>query len=125
MLERDLSLTKRETFIATSEPNYPTVPFLRGCVYAFSNSTKREVIEAQGGRCADCGKIGHLQCHHKVPQSLGGRDTKENAVALCRDDHLFWDNSTLRDGIMYPGKPLQEAPGGLIEDKNKFKRPIG
>ena len=125
MLEQDLGLRTRESFISTSQPEFPTIPYLRGTVYAFGSATKQKIIEASGGRCAECGSTRHLQCHHKVPQCLGGKDTAENGVALCQNDHLYWDNSTLRDGVMYPGIPLENAPGGLIGNKNVFKKGLG
>lgn len=52
---------------------------------AFSPRIKREVREAQGGKCHKCGctPCGCLEIHHRVPQALGGGDGIDNAVGLC------------------------------------------
>ncbi len=98
---------------------------ISGSIWSFSPATRAKIIESQGGRCAECGSTRHLQCHHRVPQCASGRDTAPNGVALCPKDHHYWDNMTLNEGIMYPGIPLENAPGGLIENKNKFKKVLG
>lgn len=69
---------------------------------AFSKSIKKEVYEKQKGNCADCGEhYPRLQTHHRVPHSLGGPDTIENAVGLCQDDHRVADRLAFQ-GIIHP-----------------------
>lgn len=58
---------------------------LASLAMAFSPRIKREVREAQEGRCHKCGctPCGCLEVHHRVPQALGGGDGIDNAVGLC------------------------------------------
>lgn len=39
------------------------------------------------GTCEECGWIGIVQLHHKIPLSKGGTDTKENLISLCPNCH--------------------------------------
>ena len=59
---------------------------------AFPKELKKRVREEQKGVCADCGeKPKKLEIHHIIPQSMGGSDTRDNAVGLCPDCHDKWD----------------------------------
>jgi 5-methylcytosine-specific restriction endonuclease McrA len=59
---------------------------------AFSRGLKEEIRKKQKGFCADCGlKPEKLHIHHIIPQSMGGPDTKDNAVGLCPNCHQKWD----------------------------------
>ena len=56
-----------------------------------------ESLYRAGGRCGGCGRpapfIGrarqepYLEVHHRVPLAAGGKDTVENAIALCANCH--------------------------------------
>ena len=46
-----------------------------------------EVIDTQGGQCLICGTRVDLTCHHIRPRRDGGKDTRENLIALCASDH--------------------------------------
>ena len=71
---------------------------------AFSEELKKQVRKEQGGRCDWCGKkVKKLQIHHIIPQSMGGSDTRENAVGLCEDCHRYWDKLSFQ-GIFYGKK---------------------
>lgn len=122
MLEQDLGLRTRESWVATSEFNPPVPDMIRGTVYAFSNEVKEQARRRAGGKCEMCHNPGILQVHHMVSQVAGGTDNLDNAVVLDRDCHLYWDNRTLRDGVMYPGIPLANAPEELIHDRHKFQK---
>lgn len=113
-----------KTLVDVAKVAIPLGIVIHGSVYAFSGTTKAKIIERQEGRCAECGSTGHLQCHHRVPQCMGGNDTEANGVALCPSDHKFWDNMTLKEGIMYPGRPIQNAPFGLIKSMRIFRRTV-
>ena len=70
---------------------------------AFSRELKDQVRKEQKGICAWCGKKPKkLTIHHIVPQSMGGKDTRENAVGLCRSCHDYWDEQALKKGVFYP-----------------------
>ncbi len=59
---------------------------------AIPAAVRREVYERDGGRCAyvdpetgrRCGSQDGLQFEHRVPVALGGPDTVENIMLLCR-----------------------------------------
>jgi Restriction endonuclease len=71
---------------------------------AFSKELKEQVRKEQEGRCDWCGKkVKKLQIHHIIPQSMGGSDTRENAVGLCEDCHRHWDKLSFQ-GIFYGKK---------------------
>lgn len=57
-------------------------------IRAFSNSTKREVFELQGGECPHCGKffdINEMEADHIIPWSEGGKTITENCQMLCKN----------------------------------------
>ena len=71
---------------------------------AFSIRLKKEIREKQGGVCASCGqKVKKLQIHHIIPQSMGGSDTRDNAVGLCPDCHDKWDELA-KKGVFFKKK---------------------
>lgn len=53
----------------------------------FSKETKKLARRESDNTCAYCGvKVRHsneLECHHEVPQSLGGNNERCNLVTLC------------------------------------------
>lgn len=79
----------------------------------FSDETKDQVREEQNGSCALCGKKcnGHqMQIHHKIPVSMGGTGTRENAIGLCRKPrpcHELFDQLALKYGIFYDDVRMQ------------------
>ncbi len=51
---------------------------------------KISLIIGQQGKCYITGKslrIGDMECHHKVPKSLGGTDEYKNLTWICSDAH--------------------------------------
>ena len=92
---------------------------------AFSRLLKQKIKEEQNFRCDKCGKkTKYLQVHHRVPQCLGGTDTRPNGVALCASDHVEADNEALLEGIIYPGIPIEHAPANLFKNKNIRQKTI-
>lgn len=79
----------------------PTLALIGISFFAFSNELKMKVRREQKGVCADCGeKPSKLTIHHIIPQSMGGPDTRDNAVGLCRECHDFWDEQA-RNGVFF------------------------
>ncbi len=64
---------------------------------AIPAAVRREVYERPGGCCAyvdpetgrRCGSRDGLQLEHRVPVALGGEDTVENVMLLCRQHNLL------------------------------------
>lgn len=88
--------------------------------WAFSQKTKQAIRERQRFCCADCGQKTHLEIHHIVPYSMGGSDHEENGVGLCHLDHKKWDELA-REGIIYPGIPIENAKEKQIRKKSLWK----
>lgn len=62
----------------------------------FKESLKKEVRRKSGGKCVLCHKP-FVEIHHIIPQSCKGKDTIDNAVALCAYCHdIFGSNPTKR-----------------------------
>jgi len=97
---------------------------LLSLAFAFSNKLKLQVKEEQNYKCDKCGKKTFLQVHHRVPQCLGGSDRRENAVALCPNDHVEADNKAMLEGIVYPNIPIELAPTNLFKNKNVRKKVV-
>ncbi len=57
---------------------------LRGAAY---QRRRRQVLERDGGRCAQCGSSYGVAVHHLRKRSLGRDDRMENLVSLCADCH--------------------------------------
>jgi 5-methylcytosine-specific restriction endonuclease McrA len=69
---------------------------------AFPAWLKQEVRRQQNYRCDWCGeKPKKLTIHHIIPQSMGGADTIDNAVGLCRPCHDYWDKEALENHNFY------------------------
>lgn len=62
------------------------------------NDNKISLIAGQRGRCAVTGealKIGEMECHHKIPKSLGGTDEYKNLVWLTTEVHKLIHSTNL------------------------------
>lgn len=44
---------------------------------------RKIVLERADGRCEKCGRIAHLELHHRKYRSRGGKHTVSNIVGLC------------------------------------------
>jgi hypothetical protein len=85
--------------------------------------------ERCGGRCEfDGQKMDHLDVHHRKQRSLGGLDTLDNLVSVCRDHHdavhLYndydygwlvhsWDTPALVPIHLFDGYFLLTPDGGM------------
>jgi 5-methylcytosine-specific restriction endonuclease McrA len=47
----------------------------------------RQVLERDGWRCQNCGRIQNLQVHHLKFRSRSGADSEENLITLCTTCH--------------------------------------
>jgi 5-methylcytosine-specific restriction protein A len=58
-------------------------------------AVRRNVLSRANGVCESCGKVGflmddgrvYLETHHIVPLAENGRDSEQNAIALCPNEH--------------------------------------
>lgn len=58
----------------------------------FTREQKKQWGAKRGWKCERCGRSFRqgwlLEWHHKIPQSLGGKDVEENAILLCIGCHM-------------------------------------
>ena len=61
--------------------------------FSFDLQFRRWLGKKRGWRCERCGRAFDegwlLEFHHKIPKSLGGEDTEENAEILCLGCHVI------------------------------------
>jgi len=96
----------------------------------FRSSLRRQVRKEQESRCLKCGntfKPSKLQTHHILPRSLGGADTRINAVVLCTNCHERADIEALYNGVLMNGMRIadvqREAPA-LIQDMRLYREAL-
>ena len=93
---------------------------LDACFEPFSSGVKREVREEQDNKCAVTHKKGKLQVHHCLPESLGGANTKINAIALSPRIHAMADKLAFQ-GLTYYGD-ITDLPDAFFRNGgNPFK----
>jgi 5-methylcytosine-specific restriction endonuclease McrA len=56
---------------------------IRLMVKDYSTEEWKRCLEAWEGKCAYCGKQGHMQQEHFLPVDLGGEYTKRNIIPAC------------------------------------------
>ena len=57
---------------------------------AYSKKEKAEMLDDQGGKCAQCGTektVDQVDGHHIERHADGGATTKENGASVCKDCH--------------------------------------
>ncbi|MGL5765831.1 MAG: HNH endonuclease [Sarcina sp.] len=62
------------------------------------NDNKISLIAGQRGKCAVTGEalqLGNMECHHKIPKSLGGTDEYKNLVWISTQAHKFIHSTNL------------------------------
>ena len=47
----------------------------------------RRVLERDGWRCQNCGRMQNLQVHHLEFRSQSGNDEEQNLITLCAECH--------------------------------------
>lgn len=89
----------------------------------FPVTVRKQVKREQLHRCAACGQIGHIECHHIVPRSMAldigltedEAQCRHNAVGLCPKCHDEIDRYALQDGVLFhemeEGQAYQLPPG--------------
>lgn len=63
-----------------------------------------------GARCERCGTREDLIAHHRVPRRLGGPDSIENLVALCRTCHPTVERADRAQAELEWESPAPEGP---------------
>jgi len=66
------------------------------------NAWKRALLERQKHECLICQYSKIVEAHHIMPQSLGGKSTRNNGILLCPNHHA-------------------EAHAGLLDQDSLFK----
>ena len=93
---------------------------------AFSKKIKEEVLVASGRHCCICHKFcgTKIEVHHIKQESDGGKDTFENAIALCFDCHSDMRSYDFKHpkGTKYSESELKEHRDRWY---NKVKNNIG
>lgn len=94
---------------------------------AFSSELKQRVREKQDHTCPETGIKTRLEIHHQLPQTFGGSDKEVNAIGLAGerdriDAHEKYDRLVLQEGIMYDGRPINQADPEQIKDRKKWER---
>ena len=76
-----------------SRPSLPAT--VKHHVY-FKYKGRCAYVDAKGKRCD---QMRHLEIHHIVPRSKGGKDTQENLILLCRGHHRSHHMLTESNGV--------------------------
>lgn len=64
------------------------------------DNIREKIIRTQNGRCALCSLTHPTDIHHITPLSLGGKDTVDNLVLLCRNHHDLADSGIIPPEIL-------------------------
>ena len=76
------------------------------------DSTREEVIKAQGGRCALCSLTHPTHIHHIVPARQSCNDAFDNLVLLCQNHHDLADSGVISPDVLKYYKQI--APSGNV-----------
>lgn len=90
------------------------------------NDNKMSLIAGQRGRCAVTGealKIGNMECHHKIPKSLGGTDEYKNLVWLTTQAHKLIHSTNLDTIAKYLNVLNLDNKG--LEKVNSLRKLVG
>ena len=95
-VSRSLSDAERKERLA-SAPDFPERRQVTSMAFVRNEHVIVSVLKRANGICEKCGEDApfirradnspYLEVHHLLPLSQGGRDTVENAVALCPNCH--------------------------------------
>ena len=94
---------------------------------SFSAELKRELHNAQGGKCMYCGRkpgIDLMDIDHKNPMSKGGSDSKRNLQVICRSCNTRKGATTdrqFRSKFKSIGVPQTQTPPSKVIPQNKFE----
>ena len=92
----------------------------------FSAELKRELRNAQGGKCMYCGRkpgIDLMDVDHKNPMAKGGSDQKRNLQVLCRSCNTRKGATTdrqFRSKFKSIGVPQTQTPPAKTIPQSKF-----
>ncbi len=54
-----------------------------------SNAARKAIYRREGFACALCGNPKHLQVHHVLKRSQGGKGNPQNLICLCAQCHAL------------------------------------
>jgi 5-methylcytosine-specific restriction protein A len=80
---------------SADEDDPPEKRLVSGESFVRNSTVRRNVLVRANGVCESCGKVGflmgdgrvYLETHHIVPLAENGRDTEQNVIALCPNEH--------------------------------------
>lgn len=104
-------------YLLNSQYNTKTVEF---------NDNRISLIAGQRGRCAVTGevlKIGNMECHHKIPKSLGGTDEYKNLVWISTQVHKLIHSTELDTIAKYLNNLNLDNKG--LEKVNSLRKLVG
>lgn len=90
------------------------------------NDNRISLIAGQRGRCYVTGEaleIGNMQCHHKMPKSLGGTDEYKNLVWLTTSIHKIIHSTDLGTIAKYLNKISLDKKG--LDKVNSLRKLVG
>ena len=90
------------------------------------NDNRISLIAGQRGRCAVTGevlKIGNMECHHKIPKSLGGTDKYKNLVWISTQVHKLIHSTELDTIAKYLNNLNLDNKG--LEKVNSLRKLVG
>ena len=94
---------------------------------SFSAELKRELFNAQGGKCMYCGRkpgIDLMDIDHKNPMAKGGSDSKRNLQLICRSCNTRKGATTdrqFRSKFKSIGVPQTQTPPAKVIPQSKFE----
>ena len=120
-LRKSLGTWKKNRSVKVRKPVARQKPALREPISA---EVLHQVNLRDQKRCAyplghgrTCNQTRWLEVHHKVPVSLGGKNTAENLITLCSAHHKFWHSKYDQLGIRVPSNSHQLLHSRAAEQK--------
>jgi hypothetical protein len=104
----------------------------------FPITVRRKAYDETNYTCEECGfefrkrgsgkGVQGVEPHHKLPESMGGSNKRENLVVLCgpegRDCHEKYDKLAIDQGILWGGYTLRTVPKEWIGDMRLYCRAL-
>lgn len=80
------------------------------------DNIRKKIIKAQNGRCALCPLTHPTDIHHIIPLYMGGKNTIDNLVLLCRNHHDLADSGIISPEILQYYKNISSLNIVNLED---------
>lgn len=78
---------------------------------------KRERILKRDKKCVICGNSSHLEVHHILAIYLGGDESEENLITLCKVCHKLAPETGKEDFISYMMNPYKDVMDRMLSSK--------